>query len=45
MKKKGEFYLGKAFDLKKKKITDDELLYPSEDLTTHVKTWQRIHPA
>ncbi len=35
MRKKGEFYLGKLFDLKKKGIKDEELLYPSEDLTTH----------
>ncbi|MCP4230270.1 MAG: ATP-binding protein [bacterium] len=35
MKKKGEFYLGKVFDLKKKEKTDAELMYPSEDLTTH----------
>lgn len=35
MKKKGEFYLGKLFDLKKKKIEDTELIYASEDLTTH----------
>ena len=35
MMKKGEFYLGKIFDLKKEEITDDELMYPTEDLTTH----------
>jgi len=33
--KLGAFYLGKTFDIKKDKQTDDLLLYDSKDLTTH----------
>ena len=31
----GTFYLGRIFDLKKKKSTDDLVLYDSKDLVTH----------
>lgn len=31
----GTFYLGRIFDLKKKKGTDDLVLYDSKDLVTH----------
>ncbi len=33
--KLGSFYLGKSYDLEKKKITDTLTLYDSKDLTTH----------
>ena len=33
--KLGVFYLGKAFDLAKKKRTEDLVLYDSKDLVTH----------
>lgn len=33
--KLGAFYLGKVYDLKKKAIKDELLLYDSKDLTTH----------
>jgi hypothetical protein len=33
--KLGSFYLGKSFDLEKKTLTDDLILYDSKDLTTH----------
>ena len=33
--KLGAFYLGKTFDLAKKKRMDDLLLYDSRDLVTH----------
>jgi len=32
---KKEFYLGKIYDLKKGKLTDESLLYDPSDLTTH----------
>ena len=35
MGKDGQFYLGKIFDLKKNKITNDRLTYDPPDLTTH----------
>ncbi len=33
--KLGAFYLGKIYDLKKKAVKDEPLLYDSKDLTTH----------
>ncbi len=33
--KLGSFYLGKVYDLEKKKIKEDLLLYDAKDLTTH----------
>jgi len=33
--KLGSFYLGKEYDLEKKEVTDDLLLYDSKDLVTH----------
>lgn len=33
--KLGAFYLGKVYDLKKKAVKDEALLYDSKDLTTH----------
>src|SRR5688572_8164465 len=33
--KLGVFYLGKRWDIDAKKRTDDFVLYPSKDLTTH----------
>jgi len=35
MDTKGKFYLGRIFDLKKGKTSDQALLYDPEDLTTH----------
>ncbi len=35
MGKDGQFYLGKIFDLKKNKITNNRLTYDPPDLTTH----------
>jgi hypothetical protein len=35
METKGNFYLGRVFDLKKGKTSDDPLLYEPDDLTTH----------
>jgi hypothetical protein len=33
--KLGEFYLGRSYDLEKREMLDDLLLYDSKDLTTH----------
>ncbi len=33
--KMGEFYLGRSYDLEKREMLDDLLLYDSKDLTTH----------
>ena len=33
--KLGSFYLGRGYDLERKKTTDEPLLYDSKDLTTH----------
>lgn len=33
--KLGAFYLGKKYDLKKKKLLDEQVLYDSKDLNTH----------
>lgn len=33
--KMGSFYLGKEYDVEKREVTDDKLLYDSKDLVTH----------
>ena len=33
--KLGSFYLGKEYDIEKRKVADDLLLYNSKDLVTH----------